>query len=44
MVNYYVVFKGRKPGIYYTWTECQSQITKFSGAIYKKFNNQKKIF
>lgn len=40
MVNYYVVYKGRKPGIYSTWAECQSQITKFSGAIYKKFTNQ----
>lgn len=40
MVSYYVVLKGRRPGIYSTWSECQSQITKFSGAIYKKFTNQ----
>ena len=40
MTNYYVVYKGRSPGIYLTWSECQSQITKFSEAIYKKFNNQ----
>jgi hypothetical protein len=28
----YVVFHGRKPGLYYTWGECQEQVNGFSGA------------
>jgi ribonuclease HI len=39
MSTYYVVHKGKKPGIYKTWTECKKQITNFDGAIFKKFNN-----
>ena len=37
---YYSVHLGRKPGIYSSWTECQEQVSKFSGAIYKKFSSQ----
>jgi len=37
--KYYVVFKGKKPGIYRTWDECQSNIDKYSNAIYKSYNN-----
>jgi hypothetical protein len=33
---YYVVAKGRNPGIYYTWQDCQTQINGFSGAKFKK--------
>ena len=33
----YAVKKGRIPGIYDTWTECQKQISGFSGAEYKGF-------
>ena len=39
MSTYYVVHKGKKPGIYKTWSECKKQIEKFDGAIFKKFNN-----
>ena len=37
--QYYAVRIGRKPGIYYSWLECKSQIHKFPGAIFKGFNN-----
>lgn len=33
----YAVKKGRIPGIYNTWAECQKQISGFSGAEYKGF-------
>ena len=36
--KYYVVIRGYKPGIYYSWEECYSQINKFPGAIYKSFS------
>ena len=35
--KYYAVRKGRKPGIYMTWPECQDQVKGFSGAEYKSF-------
>jgi len=38
-VTYYVVHKGRVPGIYKTWSDCKKQIDKFEGAIFKKFDN-----
>ena len=34
---FYAVRKGRKPGIYTTWSETQKQINGFSGSQYKKF-------
>lgn len=37
---YYVVWAGRKPGIYKTWDECKAQVFGFEKAIYKKFNSQ----
>lgn len=35
--KFYVVWKGRKPGIYKTWDECKSQTDGFAGAIFKSF-------
>lgn len=35
---YYAVKEGRKPGVYKTWEECSEQVTKYPGALYKKFN------
>lgn len=35
--GYYAVKVGRNKGIYATWTECQRQISRFSGCKYKKF-------
>ena len=39
MSNYYAVHKGRIPGIYKDWINCQKQINGYNGAIYKKFKN-----
>mmetsp|Transcript_15128 Transcript_15128/g.32840 ORF Transcript_15128/g.32840 Transcript_15128/m.32840 type:complete len:329 (+) Transcript_15128:190-1176(+) len=33
----YAVAKGRVPGIYNTWSECQSQTSGYGGAIFKSF-------
>jgi ribonuclease HI len=40
MNTYYVVHKGRIPGIYSNWNQCKKQIDKFEGAIFKKFNTE----
>lgn len=39
-VNYYAVAKGKSPGIYLLWSECEEQVKGFSGAIYKKFKSR----
>jgi ribonuclease HI len=35
--QYYVVWQGKKPGIYPTWNECKKQVEGFAGAVYKGF-------
>ena len=35
--KYYVVWNGRKTGIFATWADCQKQIDGFPGAKYKSF-------
>jgi ribonuclease HI len=39
-VKYYVVWKGRKPGIYESWEKCKEQVFGFDGAAYKSFKNE----
>lgn len=36
---FYVVWAGRKPGIYTSWDECKAQVFSFEKALYKKFNS-----
>lgn len=38
MSAYYAVAIGRIPGIYRTWRECETQISGYSGARFKKFS------
>lgn len=35
--KYYVVTIGREPGIYRTWSDCESQVKQFPGAKFKAF-------
>ena len=35
--KYYAVKKGRNPGVYNSWSECEEQVKGFSGAEYKSF-------
>jgi ribonuclease HI len=35
--KFYVVWSGRKPGIYATWDECKAQVDGIEGAKYKGF-------
>ncbi len=37
MAFYYAVQRGKKPGVYNTWADCQAQVKGFSGAVFKKF-------
>lgn len=38
--KFYVVWKGRKPGIYRTWAECEVQVKGYAGAEYKSFGSR----
>lgn len=38
--KYYVVWVGRKPGIYTSWPECQKQVNQFQGAKFKSFETK----
>ena len=35
--KFYVVWKGRKPGIYTNWEDCSAQVSGYTGAEYKSF-------
>ncbi|MCR5014482.1 MAG: ribonuclease H family protein [Bacteroidales bacterium] len=35
--KYYVVWKGRNPGVYNRWDDCKKEIENFPGALYKGF-------
>jgi ribonuclease HI len=37
--KFYVVWKGKRPGIYESWEDCQSQIKGIKGAQYKSFHS-----
>lgn len=39
--KYYVVKKGRHPGIYLNWPDCQREVSGFSGAVYRSFTSEK---
>lgn len=38
--KFYAVKRGKTPGIYENWVECQNQISGFSGAVYKSFGTR----
>jgi len=40
MSTFYVVHKGRNPGIYSNWNDCKKQVDKFENPIFKKFNSK----
>jgi len=35
--KYYVVKRGKTPGIYMTWADCKKMVDGYSGAVYKGF-------
>lgn len=38
--KYYVVWKGRNPGVYDSWEACKQEIDGFAGALYKGFSDK----
>jgi ribonuclease HI len=37
--KFYVVWKGKRPGIYDSWKDCKAAITDYTGAEYKSFDS-----
>ena len=37
----YVVYKGKVPGVYNEWPECQAQVNRVLGASHKGFKSRK---
>ena len=40
MKKWYVVYKGRVPGVYTEWSECHAQVDKFKSNGYKSFRTR----
>ncbi|KAJ1392400.1 Ribosomal protein L9/RNase H1, N-terminal [Sesbania bispinosa] len=40
----YVVFVGRKPGFYDSWSECQNQVIGYSGNLYQGFHTREEAY
>jgi ATP-dependent DNA helicase PIF1 len=38
--KFYAVARGRAPGIYTSWPECDAQVNGFAGAVHKAFGSQ----
>ena len=38
--GFYAVARGRAPGVYRSWTECQAQVHGFAGARFKRFDSK----
>jgi ribonuclease HI len=38
--KYYVVWKGRKTGVFTSWAECEKQVKGFVGAEFKAFESE----
>lgn len=38
--GYYVVFEGRKKGIFRDWKTCKAQVNGYPGAMYKKYSSK----
>ena len=41
MKKWYVVYKGRVPGVYDQWEDCLKQVNKFEGNSYKGYKTKK---
>lgn len=43
MAPCYVVFEGKKPGIYMSWHECSLHVLGYKNARYKKYGNYDQV-
>ena len=41
-MTWYVVYKGRAPGVYDDWEDCRRQVHRFSDNSYKGYNTRAK--
>ncbi|XP_013783903.1 ribonuclease H1-like [Limulus polyphemus] len=41
---FYAVRRGRVPGVYFTWPDCEAQVKKFPNASFKKFGTEEEAW
>jgi viroplasmin and RNaseH domain-containing protein len=39
-MTWYVVYRGRKPGVYAKWATCHQQVSGYPNCCYKGFSNE----
>jgi ribonuclease HI len=37
---WYAVYRGRVPGVYSSWRQCQDQVDRYTSNSYKRFNTR----
>ena len=37
-IKYYIIFRGRRPGIYSSWEKCVDSVIKFKGSLFRSFS------
>ncbi len=42
--KFYVVWKGRDTGVFYSWDKCKAAVEGFHGALYKSFESEDQAF
>ncbi len=42
--KFYVVWKGRDTGVFYSWDECRAAVDKFQGALFKSYETEDDAF
>lgn len=42
--KFYVVWKGRDTGVFYSWDDCYAAVDKFQGALYKSYESEEEAF
>ena len=43
-MTWYVVFYGRKTGVFSTWRDCHQQVNGFKGACFKGYNTEEQAW
>ena len=41
--KYYVVFVGRRHGVYNSWTECQKNVLLYKESVYKSYTSREEV-
>jgi viroplasmin and RNaseH domain-containing protein len=43
IMTWYIVFRGRKPGVYESWAVCSEYVVGFSGATFQSYSTRMQV-